>query len=448
MDVIVLSRIQFLLTTVFHYFFVPITIGLSIIVAIFQTVGYVKKDEAYTKLSIFFGKLFIVNFAVGVVTGIIQEFQFGMNWAGYSRFVGDIFGAPLAIEALAAFFLESTFIGVWLLGRNKLSPKVHNLSIWLVALGSTLSAYWILVANSFMQHPTGYSLNGGRAEMTDFAAVIFNQHALLQFAHVVVTALLTAAFFVMGISAYRLLRKKNADIFAKSFKFSVIVGLIFVIASAFTGDLQGKFLVKEQPMKIAAAEALWDTAQPAPFAVIAGIDEANQKNTFEIAIPNLLSFLSYNNFTGEVKGIKDLQNEMSAELGDGNYIPPVAATFWSFRLMIGFAGLMLVLCILALAKWKNNRFTDSKFLLGASLAAISFPYIANTSGWMMAELGRQPFIVYKLLTLDNAVSTTVAPGWVIFSSVGFVLIFVIAAVADVVLIKRIAKEEIKEEARK
>jgi cytochrome bd ubiquinol oxidase subunit I len=444
MDIVVLSRIQFLMTTIFHYFFVPVTIGLSIFVALFQTIGYVKKDDKYTKLSMFFGKLFIVNFAVGVVTGIVQEFQFGMNWAGYSRFVGDIFGAPLAIEALAAFFLESTFIGVWILGRKRLSPKIHNLSIWLVAIGSSLSAYWILVANSFMQDPQGYTLSGGRAVMTDFGAVIFSQHALLQFSHVLTTAVLTASFFVLGISAYKLLRKKNTDIFEKSFKFATIVGLVFVLAVAFTGDLQGKFLVKEQPMKMAAAEALWDTEQPASFAVVAGIDEAGQKNTFEITIPKMLSFLSYGNFTGEVKGIKDLQQGMSAQLGQGNYIPPVAATFWSFRLMVGFAGLMILLCIIVLFKWRNNKFADSKFLMKASLVAIAFPFVSNTTGWLMTEIGRQPWIVYKLLTLDKAVSTSVAPGWVLFSIIGFLVIYGLAAVADVVLIRRIVRKDAQE----
>lgn len=444
MSILMLSRIQFFLTTVFHYFFVPLTIGLALFVAVFQTLGYIKNDDRYQKLSEFYGKLFVINFAVGVVTGIVQEFQFGMNWAGYSRFVGDIFGAPLAIEALVAFFLESTFIGVWMFGRGKISPKMHVISIWLVAIGSSLSALWILIANSFMQSPTGYEIVNGRAEMTDFGAIVANQHVFAQFTHVITAAIVTAAFFVIGTSAYKLLKNQNKEIFLKSFRFAVVVGFIGVFAVAGTGDMQGKLLMKEQPMKMAAAEALWETEQPADFAVVALIDEENQENTFEIKVPKLLSFLAFGDFNSEVKGIRELQAEFEKELGEGNYIPPVTVSFWSFRFMIGVAGLMVLLCLILFLNWKNNKFAESKLLMKLAVAALFLPYISNTSGWILTEIGRQPWIVYKLLTVDQAVSANVAPGWVLFSIIGFLVIYSAATVAEIVLITRVLKQEQKE----
>ncbi len=441
MSIVILSRFQFFLTTVFHYFFVPLTIGLSIFIAVFETLAYVKKDNRYKVLSIFFGRLFVINFAVGVVTGIVQEFQFGMNWAGYSRFVGDIFGAPLAIEALVAFFLESTFIGVWIFGRGRIAPAIHVLSIWLVAIASSLSAFWILVANSFMQSPSGYEIVDGRAQMVDFGTIVANEHVFAQFAHTVIAAIVTAAFFIIGVSAYKLLKEQRVHVFQQAFKMAVIVGFIGIFLVAMTGDIQGKLLMKEQPMKMAAAEALWETEQPAGFAVVAAINEKDQENSFEIVIPKMLSFLAYGDFNSEVKGIKDLQAEFEDEFGPGNYIPPVAVSFWSFRVMVGVAGVMVLACLIALYIWKRNRLVESKLMLKLLILSLFLPYLSNTSGWLLAEVGRQPWIVYKLLTLEQAVSETVHPGWVLFSIIGFLLIYTAATIADVILITRYAKQE-------
>lgn len=316
LDQLLLARWQFAITTVYHFLFVPLTLGLSILVALMHTQYYRTNNEKYKKMTKFWGKLFLINFAMGVATGIVQEFQFGMNWSEYSRFVGDIFGAPLAIEALAAFFIESTFLGIWIFGWDKLSKKVHLASIWLVAFASNLSAFWILTANSFMQNPQGFVVNNGRAEMVDFGALLTNPYLWHQFPHVVTAGLTTGAFFVMGISAYHLAKKgKDSEIFKTSFKYGAVVGLIATILVAGIGHAQGQYLVQTQPMKMAAAEAHWETSDPAAFIAIAGIDQENGENSWEIAIPNMLSFLSYNRFSGEVKGINDLQAEYTAQYG-------------------------------------------------------------------------------------------------------------------------------------
>ncbi|MDD6058130.1 MAG: cytochrome ubiquinol oxidase subunit I, partial [Clostridiales bacterium] len=334
MDTLTLSRLQFGVTTIYHFLFVPLTIGLSFLVAILET-RYVKTgDERYKQMTKFWGKLFLINFAMGVVTGIVQEFQFGMNWSGYSRFVGDIFGAPLAIEALVAFFIESTFLGVWIFGWEKLSKKVHLASIWLAAIATSLSAFWILLANSFMQNPVGYTLNNGRAEMTDFGALLTNRHLWMQYPHVLTSALTTAGFFIVGISAINLLRKTNKGFFEKSFRFGAIAALIGTALVILVGHEQTRSIAKEQPMKLAAAEALWETSDPAPFAIVANIDQENRTNKAELTIPSGLSFLLYFSTTGEVQGINNLQAELEATHGPGDYIPPVAVIFYSFRAMV------------------------------------------------------------------------------------------------------------------
>jgi len=441
MDILVLSRIQFAVTTIFHFLFVPLTIGLSVYVAVFETIGYIKKEVTYNKLAGFFGKLFIINYAIGVVTGIVQEFEFGMNWSGYARFVGDVFGAPLAIEALSAFFLESTFLGVWIFGKNRLPKKIQVMSIWLVAIASNISAYWILVANSFMQEPTGYEIKDGRAVMTDFFALIFNKHVALQFFHTFMAAIVTAACFVIGISAYKILKQKEINTFIPAFKIGVVTCIIGVLGVAMAGDMQGKYLVINQPMKMAAVEALWDTEKSADFSIIAGIDEKNEEKNFSLEVPGLLSFLAYGNFDSEVQGIKDLQKEYEATYGEGNYIPPVTITFWSFRFMIGLAGLMILICLLAVLKMKNNKFISTKWLLILSICLIPMPFISNSCGWVVTEVGRQPWIVYKLLTVDQAVSKSVSSGWVLVSLIGFILIYSFTSVITIGLMIKTAKKE-------
>lgn len=441
MDVILLSRIQFTVTAVYHFLFVPLTIGLGLYVAIFETLGYVKKSEKYYKLARFFGKLFVISFAVGVVTGIVQEFEFGMNWSDYSRYVGDVFGAPLAIEALSAFFLESVFLGVWIFGRDRLSKRIQLISIWLVAIASNISAYWILVANSFMQDPTGYKIENGRAVMTSFWALISNEHVVLQYLHTVMASVVTAACFIIGVSAYQLLKKKYPDIFSRSFKLAAVTCLIAVIGVAVIGDLQGKYMAENQPMKLAAAEALWDTEDNAGLSIIAGIDEADQKNSFSIEVPGLLSFMATGTFGSTIEGIHQLQEEFVSTYGEGNYIPPVTLTFWSFRIMIGLAGIMLLICLIAIFKFRREKYLDSKWLLKLSLIMIPIPFLANTAGWVVTEVGRQPWIVYGLLTLEQSFSKSVSSTSVLLSLIGFTLIYTIIAVITVVLIAKTIKKE-------
>ncbi len=440
LDQLLLARWQFAITTVYHFLFVPLTLGLSILIALMHTQYYRTNNEHYKKMTKFWGKLFLINFAMGVATGIVQEFQFGMNWSEYSRFVGDIFGAPLAIEALAAFFIESTFLGVWIFGWDKLPKKIHLASIWLVAFASNLSAFWILTANSFMQNPQGYILANGRAEMTDFGALLLNPYLWHQFPHVVTAGLTTAAFFIMGISAYHLAKKQDSLFFRTSFKWGAVVGVIASLLVAGIGHMQGQFLIDVQPMKMAAAEAHWETADPADFIALAGIDQENGQNSWEIAVPNMLSFLSYNSFSGEVRGIHDLQAEYTAQYGEGNYIPQVAPLFWSFRLMVGSGGLMILLALFGLyLAWKEKS-VKPKWYLKVMLFAIALPYLANTAGWLITEMGRQPWIVYGLQKTADGVSTVMPAGYILLTLIGFTAIYGILAVVDVYLLSKFAKK--------
>lgn len=440
-NVLFLARLQFALTTVYHFLFVPLTLGLSVLVAILQTKYYKTGDEAYKKLTKYFGGLFLINFSVGVATGIVQEFQFGMNWSGYSRFVGDIFGAPLAIEALAAFFMESTFLGIWIFGWDRLSKKVHLASIWLVAFGSNLSALWILIANSWMQDPVGFQINNGRAEMTSFFALVSNGHVWLQFPHVVLSGFSTAAFFVLAISAYNLLKqKKDAAIFKHAIRIAAIFGAVSLLLTIFIGDLQGKELVEKQPMKMAAAEALWDSEDNAALSLFAIIDEDTRTNKVNIAIPGALSFLSYNNFTQRVEGINEVEKQFISEFGEGDYIPPVTLTFWSFRAMVYSGGLMLLLAILALIFTLNKTIDQKKWFLKAMLWALPLPYIANSFGWILTEVGRYPWIVYKVLQVKDAVSQAVGPVSLSLSIAGFVVVYGLLAAVAVVLAVRYIKD--------
>lgn len=440
MTELILSRLQFAVVSSYHFLFVPLTLGLSILVAIMETCYVRSGNETYKKMTKFWGKLFLINFAMGVVTGLVQEFMFGMNWSEYSRFVGDIFGAPLAIEALVAFFIESTFMGVWIFGWDRLPKKVHALSIWLVAIFTNVSALWILIANSFMQEPVGYILRNGRAEMTDFIALITNPHVFYQFPHTVLSGFVTAAFFVMGVSAYHLLKKNHPDFFKRSFHISVIFGLISVIGVLGVGHLQAQHLVQAQPMKMAAAEAHWETENPAGLVLFASIDQQAHKNTAELKIPGLLSFLSYNSFTGSVEGINELQATAVQQYGPGNYIPPVTSLFWSFRIMMA-AGIWLILAvILAFYYYKSKGLDKKTWFLKVLIWTIPIPYIANITGWYMAEVGRQPWIVYGLQKTDAALSPSVSAIPILITLLGFTLIYGVLAVAEVYLLLKYIKK--------
>ena len=436
METVLLGRWQFGITTVYHFLFVPLTLGLSVLVAIMETMYVRTGNELYKKMTQFWGKLFLVNFAMGVATGIVQEFQFGMNWAEYSRFMGDIFGAPLALEALTAFFLESNFLGLWIFGWDKLSKKMHLTCIWLVAFSSNLSAFWILTANSFMQSPVGYSLQNGRAEMADFPALITNPYVWGQFPHTVLGGLVTAGVFVAAISAYYLLEQRHLQLF----RTSIIIGLACTFVSTMlvmgTGHLQAQYLGKHQPMKMAAMESLWETANPAPFAIFAVADEVSQRNTSEVGIPGVLSLLIYDEMKGEVKGLKELQAIAEDKYGPGNYMPSVTQSFWSFRIMV-LAGLwMAALSALSLLLLYKNKLETNKAVLTMLLWSLPVPYIANSTGWILTEGGRQPWIVVGLQKVSQAVSTNLTRVDIWISLIGFTLLYGVLATASVYLVRK------------
>jgi cytochrome d ubiquinol oxidase subunit I len=447
MDALTIARLQFGITTIYHFFFVPLSLGLSILVALMQTIYVIRKDERYKQMAKFWGKLLLINFAMGVVTGIVQEFQFGMNWSEYSRFVGDIFGAPLAVEALVAFFIESTFLGVWIFGWDKLSKRVHLASIWLVAFAANVSAFWILVANSFMQNPVGYQIaESGRAEMTDFFAVITNPNVWLQFPHVAFGGLTTAAFFVLGISAFHLLRsQQNREAFLASTRIALIVGTIAVLMTMGFGHAQGQRMADTQPMKLAAAEGLWESEDPAGLSMFQIGNEAERTSVFNLRIPSLLSFLSYNTPNGMVQGINDLQAQYEQQYGPGDYVPPaIWLTYWSFRAMVGAGVLMFLLGLGGLFLLLRNQFAagKGKWLLRLLIPALVLPYLANSTGWMLTEVGRQPWIVQGLMTIDQAVSPNVTPEMLLISLIGFTLLYGVLMIADIYLLQKFARQEL------
>jgi cytochrome d ubiquinol oxidase subunit I len=441
MNIITLARWHFAITTVYHFFFVPITLGLSVLLAIMETTYLRTGNERYKRMTKFWGKLFLINFAMGVVTGIVMEFQFGMNWSEYSRFVGDVFGAPLAIEALLAFFLESTFLGMWIFGWERLSKRAHAATIWLVAIGANISALWILIANSFMQEPVGYALSSGRAEMVDFGALVTNPHVWLQFPHVFASGLTTASFFILGISAYHLLRKtQEIELFKTSFKWAAIAGLVAAAAVGLIGHAQGQHMMKTQPMKMAAGEALWNSEDPASLSLFAIIDEKDRENVFSIEVPRILSFMAFNRMEGMVHGINELQAEYEQTYGPGNYIPPVTISFWTFRIMVGVGLLMILLAAVGLWQVWRGRLTIPNLFLKILPWAIVLPFIANTSGWIFTEVGRQPWIVFGLLRTENSVSPTLSAGTLLFSLISFGLIYSILIAVDVYLLRKYATQ--------
>jgi len=432
MDAIALSRLQFALTAGFHWIFVPLTLGLIILVAIMETMYVRTGDKMYLRMTKFWGKLFLINFAIGVVTGITLEFQFGMNWAEYSKYVGDIFGAPLAIEASVAFFLESTFLGIWIFGWKKISKKTHLFAVWMVALGSNLSALWILIANAWMQHPVGFELKNGRAEMVDFGALIFSPYAWSKFFHSVSSGWVVAAFVVMGVSAYHLLRKNEVEFFKKSLKYGAIFGLVASLFLAVIGDTSAVEVAKYQPTKFAAMEALWDTQKGAPEYIFAIPDEKNEKNIVEILpIPKLASFLAYHDWNAEVKGLKEFAPDMR---------PPVGLTFYSFRVMVALGTFFIIACLIAIYYSRKDNIEDKKWLLKLLLLSIPLPYIAGELGWIVAEVGRQPWIVYGLMKTSDAVSVNLTPGHVILSLVGFVGFYSLLGIIDIFLLVKYSKK--------
>jgi len=438
MDPILVSRWQFGLTTVYHFFFVPLTLGLGWFVAFMQTRFYQTGDQTFRKMTKFWGKLFLINFAIGVVTGIVQEFQFGMNWSEYSRFVGDIFGAPLAIEALLAFFLESTFLGIWVFGEGKVPEKVHLASIWLVVLGSNLSALWILLANGWMQHPVGYVIDPvtGRPMLTDFFALITNPKGWIFFWHTISAGLATASFFILGISAYHVSRKRHAEVFKRSFQLAAIVGLVAGVLVFLEGHTQGQYIYESQPMKMASIEALWDTEQPASFSILTIGDLSGKREVWSLRIPYVTSLLACNNFNCQVRGVNDVQSEYQQTYGPGDYVPLMVFTYWGFRLMMT-AGLLMI-GLAAFFLWAFGRGLERFVWLKWVPWVICLPYLANASGWILTEMGRQPWIVQGLLKVQDAVSPNLTGVEVLISLFGFVLLYGILAGADVYLMRKFA----------
>ncbi len=442
MDPVTLARLQFTITCVYHFFFVPLTLGLSILIALMETTYVRTGNELYKRMTKFWGKLFLINFAMGVVTGIVMEFQFGMNWSEYSRFVGDIFGAPLAIEALLAFFLESTFLGIWIFGWDRLSPRMHAATIWMVAIGSNVSALWILIANSFMQEPVGYAIENGRAVMTSFFALLSNPHVWVQFPHVIASGLTTAAFFILGISAYHLFyKKRDSEIFKRSFKWGAVAGVIGICLVGLGGHSQAQYMVEAQPMKMAAGEALWQTEDPADLSLVTLIDEDHQRNVFDIRVPRALSLLAHNRFDGEVKGIKDIQQEYKALYGPGNYIPPVTISYWSFRAMVGVGSLMLLLAFYALFLVLTKRLPKADRFLRWMPYAIALPIIGTSTGWIFTEVARQPWIVFGIMRTEDAASPNVSVNMLLTSLIVYTLLYGVLIVVDIYLLAKYAKDE-------
>ena len=438
MDPTILSRWQFGLTTVYHFLFVPLTLGLGWFVAFLQTRYYQTKDETFRKMAKFWGKLFLINFAIGVVTGIVQEFQFGMNWSEYSRYVGDIFGAPLAIEALLAFFMESTFLGIWVFGEGRVPEKVHLASIWLVAIGSNLSALWILLANGWMQHPVGYVINQttGRAELVDFFALIGNPKGWMFFWHTISSGLATAAFLIIGVSAYHIIRKQNVELFKRSFHMAAIVGVVTSLSLFLAGHTMGQYMYETQPMKFASVEAHWETSAPADFSVITIGDLSGKREIWSWRIPRVLSFLACNNFNCEVLGTNNIQAQYQATYGPGDYVPLMVVTYWTFRFMMTIGFFMIAATAFFLYSTRKS-YENAKWMKWVPWV-VALPYIANMSGWLLTEMGRQPWIVQGLLKVEDAVSPNLTTLDLLVSLIGYTAVYGTLAVAMVKLMKKYA----------
>ena len=437
-----LSRWQFGITTVYHFLFVPLTIGMAFATAGFQTAWYRTGKEQYLRLTRFVGELFLINFALGVVTGIVQEFQFGLNWSEYSRFVGDIFGAPLAIEGLLAFFLESTFLGLWIFGWGRLRPGVHLATIWITAIGTAISAYIILAANAWMQHPVGYALNTttGRAELKDFLAVLTNSTTLITFPHTIAASFMTSGAFIAGIAMWRLLRHRGEadDPFRKAARAGAAVVLVSGLMVAVTGDIQGKIMTEQQPMKMAAAEALWQTEQPASFSIFTIGTPDGSQDVFSIRVPNVLSFLATGSFDGKVEGINDLQVELERLYGPGDYTPNTPVTYWTFRWMMGAGFLAAGAAAWFLFAMRKGR-VPGRFAVATAVALPFLPLAANSFAWMFTEIGRQPWIVYGLMRTAFGVSPTSTTFDVLVTMIGFTVLYGGLAVVMVGLVVRRVK---------
>ncbi|MES9603483.1 cytochrome ubiquinol oxidase subunit I [Actinomadura sp. NPDC000929] len=441
MDTVDIARWQFGITTVYHFLFVPLTIGLSALVAVLQTAWLRTGRTAYLRATKFWGKLFLINFAMGIVTGIVQEFQFGMNWSDYSRFVGDVFGAPLAIEGLLAFFVESTFLGLWIFGWDRLPKRLHLGCIWLVHIGTLLSAYFILAANSWMQHPVGYRIDheSGRAVLTDFWAVLTNSTQLVAFPHTMTAAFATGGMFMAGVSAWHLARRKNVEVFRPSLKLALVVTAIASIGVAITGDLQGKVMTEQQPMKMAAAEALYETERPASFSIFTVGTLNGDKEVFGLKVPRLLSFLATGTLDGEVKGINDVQAAEQERYGAGDYRPMIPVIYWNFRVMSGAGIAMALVSVAGLWLLRRGRLPSNPWVYRIGVLSLTLPFIGNSAGWIFTEMGRQPWSVFGVLKTSSSVSPGVSASSMLISVASLTALYGVLLVIETGLMLRYAK---------
>ncbi len=443
MEALDIARWQFGITTVYHFFFVPVTIGLVFLVAMLQTAWHRTGNEKYLRLTRFYGKLFLINFALGIATGIVQEFQFGMNWSDYSRFVGDVFGAPLAIEGLLAFFLESTFLGLWIFGWDRLRPAVHLVCIWLAAIGTVLSAYFILAANSFMQNPVGYRLDeeSGRAELTDFWAVMTNKVVLVTFPHTIFACFMVGGAVVAGVGLWQMLRgprrddEEEREAFQTAVRLGAVVLLVAGAGTMVSGAFQGKVMTEVQPMKMAAAEGLYEDEAPASFSRLTVGTLDGSEPLFEVKIPRLLSFLGTGTWDGEVRGVDSLQEEYEQRFGPGEYAPNIPVTYWTFRAMITAGGLAMVGGAWLLWATRRRRLPslatwEGRWLLRTAVVLPFLPLVANSFGWIFTEMGRQPWVVFGLMETSAGVSPGVSAGEALTTLVGFTALYAALAVVE------------------
>jgi cytochrome d ubiquinol oxidase subunit I len=441
MSMLELSRWQFGITTVYHFIFVPLTLSLSYLIAGMQTAWLIKKDDVYLRMTKFFGKIFLINFAVGVVTGIVQEFQFGMNWSDYSKFVGNVFGAPLAMEALLTFFLESTFIGLWVFGWDKLPRRLHLATIWLTAIGTSLSAFFILAANSWMQHPVGYRVDFAthRVVLTSIWAVLTNSTLLAAWPHVMFAAFMVAGVVLVAASAWHLARGTVNEVFRRAMKLGLVVMLAAGVGAAVTGDVQARLMDSQQPMKMAAAEALYNTADAASFSLFTIGSLNGSKEIWSVRVPYLLSLIATLDPHGTVQGINNVERAYEKKYGPGSYKPVIAVTYWSFRLMAGFGGLAALLAAIGLWLTRRRRIPRSRWFYRAALWGLPLPYLGTAMGWIFTEMGRQPWTVFGLLTTARSVSPGVNASSVIISLTVYTLLYAGLAVIAFWLIGRHVK---------
>jgi cytochrome bd ubiquinol oxidase subunit I len=438
-----LARWQFAFVTINHFFFVPVTIGLAFLTALLQTAWYRTHRDEYLRLTRFFGVLLVINVAIGVVTGLVQEFQFGMNWSAYSRLVGNVFGAPLAMEGLAAFFLESTFLGLWLFGWDRLSRRVHLLTIWLVALGSVLSAAFIMAANSWMQHPVGYKMVNGKPQLNDIWAVLTNQVFVWGYSKVLLASLVTGAVVMLAVSAWQLRHGSAPEVFTRSARLALIVLVPAILFTMLVGDELGVIEAKYQPMKIAAAEAQWSTCQPCSFSLFQiGGGNQDQTPTQILAIPHLLSLLATNHWNGKVIGLNPLQSQYTKTYGPGYYVPNVFIQYWSMRVMAYIGVLVLLLGLYGLWLLRRKKLATSRRFLWVAIWATVLPFLMNTAGWLLTESGRQPWIVQGIMLTKNGISSSVSTTFIVISLVIFVLLYGILATVDLMLMLKYSRQQL------